>query len=628
MSVNQNERSRSSSREKKPSSSKNPMTSKRTAAAEKKASKRYKPETTDSKSTKRGSFSSWVSTAIEASDSVLVSRGGFLVVVAILVIFGLVMLYSASSIYSYNQTGDYTAVFFKQTIFVAIGAILAIAIALIPYQKYSFKLCVAALIIFIPLLIYVLVVGDAALGARRWIDLGFTTLQPSEFAKIALMLVLAHLVNRCREEGYSKPLIYTMVVACIIPIGLIVVEPDLGTTIIAVIGILAVLWFGGVPKRIVGVLGLSLVVLAVVAVMGTGFRQTRITSWLSPESDPLNSGYQLLSSYYAFGGGGIFGVGLGLSKQKFNWLPQSENDFIFAIVGEELGLLGALVVILLFMALVFLALRVASNAPDALGAMIAGSSGVIIAGQAFLNMLCVVGALPTTGKPLPFFSAGGSSVISTMILVGLILSVSLQSSEATVYDFRREQFTVVNGGNKRGATEGRSSILSRLPNPAAFVAGIVQTPVAETPRRSASSDKIVPISRGRAEQTTRGAKRVPGGQSARGRQAPEQRHVSTQRHVAQLKQAPQLKQAVGSNRTLDRGQSAKRRQPSGQSQPTRTNQPVRQKETARQPQIIKGNFQRRRTPVQTAPSRRRAEAPLSMSSLRINHVKKTGSGRN
>jgi cell division protein FtsW len=356
--------------------------------------------------------------------------------------------------------------------------------------------------------VLVLTDGSDALGARRWIDLGFTTLQPSEFTKIALIMVLAHLVDRCRNYGYTNALIVVMVVACAIPIGLIVVEPDLGTTIIAVFGILAVLWFGGVPKRVVVVLALGLVVLAILAIFGSGFRQSRITSWLDPWSDPQGRGYQLLNSYYAFGGGGVFGVGLGLSRQKFSWLPQSENDFIFAIVGEELGLVGALIVVLLFVGLVFMALKIAQSAPDSFGAMLAGASGILIGLQAFLNMLCVVGALPITGKPLPFFSAGGSSIITTMILVGLILSVSLRSTEANVHDFRREQFTVVRGSSQSGIAPGTtSSVLSRLPNPAALVGALISKQQAPEKAKQSSnavpSGKIIPISRGRAEKLTR-----------------------------------------------------------------------------------------------------------------------------
>lgn len=443
--------------------------------------------------------------------SVLVSRIGFIAVVVALILFGLVMLYSASSIYSYNLYGEYTAIFSNQLKFVAMGVLAAVGLAFFSYRSQLFSvLCMIGLIGSTVLLVAVLFEGTDALGARRWIDLGFTSIQPSEFAKIFLMVVLAYLVDKSRNEGFSLFHIGLMIVSCLIPVGLILLEPDLGTTIIAFVGILAVLWFGGLPKRVVGILGLVVVVVGIVAIFGTGFRQARITSWLDPGSDPQGDGYQLLNSYYAFGGGGIFGVGLGMSKQKFNWLPQGENDFIFAIVGEELGLIGALLVVALFFGFTFFALRIARNAPDALGAMIAGSCGVMVGAQGFLNMLCVVGALPITGKPLPFFSAGGSAFITTMLMVGLVLSVSLQSNAASVYDFRREQFTVVDGGsNKRGAKIGGSdSVLSRLPNPAAIIAGGVRSRTALPDpklarKRSSAPSKVVPISRGKAERKSK-----------------------------------------------------------------------------------------------------------------------------
>lgn len=594
---------------------------------------------------------------ISKPGSVIMTRTGFLVVVGCLVVFGLVMLYSASSIYSYNQHGDYSATFFKQILFVAVGIVIALVTAIIPYQKYSLGLCLICLLAFIPLLIYVLVEGNDALGARRWIDIGFTTLQPSEFAKISLMLVLVQLVHRCREDGYSVALVLFMIVACVVPIGLIIVEPDLGTTIIAVTGILAVLWFGGVPKRVVAVLALGLVVAAVVAVTGTGFRQTRITSWLDPWSDPEVSGYQLLSSYYAFGGGGIFGVGLGLSKQKFNWLPQSENDFLFAIIGEELGLLGAMLVVLLFVLLVVMSLRVAANAPDARGAMIAGACGVIISGQAFLNMLCVVGALPTTGKPLPFFSAGGSSIISTMVLVGLILSVSMQSSEEDVYDFRRGQFTIINGGNRRdGAAAGKGSVLSRLPNPAAAVGAMLpafstKSTAQERARRAgpetraASSQSTVSermANSGRIADTGRsanfGRKAASDRRAGSGRRAGSDRRVDSDRRAG-----PDTRTGLGmragsglgagpgtgtvSSRRADPGRRAGsgRRTLSGTAAAPEKVVPISRGKADRSTREAQAD-RKRREDNQTAASRKReAEAPISLASLRRNRVRSTRS---
>ena len=524
-----------------------------------------------------------------AQGSVVTTRIALLVVVICLLAYGLVMLYSASSIYSYNTFGDYSAVFSKQVILVAIGIFIALIIALIPYYRYSLPLCIIALSVTIPLLGLVLLEGSDALGARRWIDLGFTTVQPSEFAKIALILVMAHLVDRCRENGYSKGLIVVMIVACLIPIGLIVVEPDLGTTIIAVIGILAVLWFGGVPFRVILAIILGLILLAVVAIVGTGFRLNRITAWLDPWSDPQVSGYQLLNSYYAFGGGGIFGVGLGLSRQKFNWLPQSENDFLFAIIGEELGLIGAVFVLLLFIAFVFLALRIARNAPTSLGAMIAGAAGVIIAAQAFLNMLCVVGALPTTGKPLPFFSAGGSSIITTMILVGLVFSVSLQSSEVRVQSFQREQFTMLDGGKQRSSEQGKPrSMLSRLPDPQTIFAS-----------RNLSRENQPSLS----------------GRSSRS---------------SQLNQPFQPSLSGWSSQPSRSNLSGRSSQPNRSSQPSQPSQPGKvipiSRGRAEKALREKKALEHKRPGAQIDQTPRKDLAPISMSSLRRNRVRKSAGG--
>ncbi len=563
-------------------------------------------------SSARGSAGSYSGSSASSGTpfSVVASRIAFIAITGLLLLFGLVMLYSASSITSYAQFDDYSAVFSKQVIFVAIGVVCALIIALIPYEKFSFNFSLAALVFTIPLLAIALIFGDDALGARRWLDIGFTNLQPSEFAKIALMLVMVHLVERCRTHGYSRALIFFMIVACAIPIGLIVAAPDLGTTIIAVVGILAVLWFGGIPRWVVGLLGLAVLIFGAIAIVGTGFRSARMVAWLDPTSDPLGDGYQILNSYYAFGEGGILGVGLGLSRQKFHWLPMSENDFLFAIVGEELGLVGALLVALLFMGLVIASLRIARNAPTATGSMIAGASGVIIGSQAFLNMLVVVGGLPTTGKPLPFFSAGGSSIIATMILVGLILSVSRQSQEANVYDFRREQFEVVDGG---GAFADKArSVLSRLPNPAAAVAGAVR------PKPTAVRTQGVRQQSGRP-QTARSA-------GSRASQTPHTRVPLTQHTRTAAAQRAQTTAAQSSLRRVPRVEQTKRVEHTRRVD-TEKVIPIsrgRAEKSMREAQSLR---QSREARSQTTGAQRpRSEGAISMSSLRRNRVRRSGGG--
>jgi cell division protein FtsW len=411
-------------------------------------------------------------------------------IVAALIVFGLVMLYSSSSVYSYYENGDSASLFVKQLVFVAMGIVFCFITALIPYNILIDKFGKIAWAVTLVLLIATFFLGVTGLGAKRWIDIGFMQLQPSELAKIAIMIVLVQLIDQIHEYGNTRFLNISAVICTVIPIILILIEPDLGTTIIAVVGVLAVLWFGGIPKRHIAIATGVMIVLGIVMISVEGFRQNRLGAFIDPYADPLGSGYQILNSFYAFGDGGLFGVGVGLSRQKFIYLPEAQNDFIFAIVGEELGLFGALTVVALFMGFLYAAFKIASNAPDKRGTMLAGSAAVLIGFQAFLNMLCVVGAAPVTGKPLPFFSAGGTSMISTMILVGLILSVSLQS-KLSVHEQRREQLLIINGGGdlNRHIRPGdkparRSTGGNQLPKSPAMA--------------PAARNKVVPISRARA----------------------------------------------------------------------------------------------------------------------------------
>ena len=203
------------------------------------------------------------------------------------------------------------------------------------------------------------------------------------------------------------------------------------------------------------------VLFALVAIVFTGYRSDRML-FLDPWDDGeggYGNGWQLIHSFYAFADGGLFGVGIGNSREKYLWLPEAETDFIFAIIGEELGLVGALAVVALFMLLLWAGMRIARSAPDNFGAMVAGSCTIMIVFQAFLNIGCVIGLLPTTGKPLPFISSGGSSLIATLIMVGLVLSVSQAAGAPSVYDRRRDDLRVVRAApdDDARATGGRRS---------------------------------------------------------------------------------------------------------------------------------------------------------------------------
>lgn len=389
-----------------------------------------------------------------------------------LTIIGCVMIYSASIAEAASavaletadnpagDSGNALTYLTDQLLFVALGvAAAAVLWRFLPCSIWrSGPMLWIVWGIAIVLLLLTAVMGIAALGATRWLTLGPISLQPSEFAKIALVLVAARLFSDYREGASTAiEMLIRAFVLILIPVALIfTTQSDLGTTVIIAVGILAVMWMGEAPLKLIGgicVLGLIFVVAATVF---TGYRSDRML-FLNPWNDGengLGKGFQLIHSYYAFSEGGLFGVGLGNSREKF-YLPEAETDFIFAVIGEELGLVGALAVIALFILLLYSGMRIARAASDGFGAMVAGSCTLMLVFQAFLNIGCVVGLLPTTGKPLPFVSSGGSSLIATFIMVGLILSVSKEAGGPSIYERRRADLRVVRAaGSPAGAGTG------------------------------------------------------------------------------------------------------------------------------------------------------------------------------
>ena len=370
-----------------------------------------------------------------------------LLVVLALTLLGFVMIYSASSISAIAEESGQASYLTDQLIFAVIGIVAAFVLwKVIPYRFWAGPAIWIVWGVAVVLLLLTALLGLTALGAQRWLLLGPISLQPSEFVKIALILMAAKLFSDLRAGiADSRTFIVQVLLLVAAPTGfLFLTQSDLGTTAIIAVGVLGVMWLGEVPLRAMLITVGALVVFAVLAVVLSSYRGDRFL-YLNPWNDGQGgqgAGYQIIHSYYAFAEGGIFGSGLGNSREKYLYLPESETDFIFAIIGEELGLIGALLVIVAFLVLLWAGLRIARAAADDFGSMIAGALTIMLVFQAFLNIGCAIGVFPTTGKPLPFISSGGSSLIASFMMVGLIMAVS-EDSTKDVYERRRENLRVV-----------------------------------------------------------------------------------------------------------------------------------------------------------------------------------------
>lgn len=360
---------------------------------------------------------------------------------------GCVAIYSASIAEAVDSGTPALSYLTDQLFFVAVGVVVAAALwKFFPCRVWRGPLLFVVWGLALALLLLTALVGTEDLGATRWLSLGPISLQPSEFAKIALVLMAARIFHEFRAGAIDwKQMVVQAFVFVLIPVAVIfVTQSDLGTTVIIAVGILAVMWMGEAPLKLIGAICAMGLVFVVLATVFTGYRSDRML-FLDPWNDGqdgLGKGFQLIHSYYAFSEGGLFGVGLGNSREKY-YLPEAETDFIFAIIGEEGGMLAALVVIALFVLLLYAGMRIAQSAADDFGAMVAGSCTLMLVFQAFLNIGCVVGLLPTTGKPLPFVSSGGSSLIATFIMVGLVLTVSREAAAPSIYEQRRANLRIV-----------------------------------------------------------------------------------------------------------------------------------------------------------------------------------------
>ncbi|MDO4797744.1 MAG: FtsW/RodA/SpoVE family cell cycle protein [Coriobacteriales bacterium] len=364
-----------------------------------------------------------------------------------LVLFGLLMIYSSSSIIGLTgpEYGNDPAYFLiKQLMFVGAGTVLAIALAVFDYHRLTDGLLKVMWVVtvLLLLLVYTRAAGQETYGATRWIQIGSFTLQPSEFAKITILLVGARICEEYYGNGSldAKQAIKLAGIGLVVPLILILRQPDKGTTGVLLLTLIVMCYLSGVSGRIIAAIAVVGLVCALAYAFKDDYARARILTVLDPFRDPFGEGYQLIQGLYAFGSGGITGVGLGFSRQKYNYLPMAHNDFIFAVIGEELGLLGTVGVLVAFGVLLWAGLKIAENAPDLTGRLIAAGCTSLIIIQLLLNVSGVVGIFPLSGKPVPFISYGGSSVLSCLLLVGLVMSVSIRSTlPETAHDRRRAQ---------------------------------------------------------------------------------------------------------------------------------------------------------------------------------------------
>jgi len=354
-----------------------------------------------------------------------------IVIVIALLGVGTVMVLSSSAVWAYYKHNDSLYFLKRQILWVVLGFITMFFLSSYDYWKLK-KLSKAILFITIVLLITVLIpgIGVEINYARRWIGFGSLTFQPSEFAKLSMIIYLASSLSRKREhlENFFVGVVPILVVLGII-CSLILIQPDLSTAVIIAITVVVMLFAGGTKtSHLVGLMLLS-VPAGIFLILSEEYRRKRLFSFLNPWADKQDTGYHIIQSLYALGSGGLLGVGLGQSRQKFFYLPEPQTDFIFAILGEELGFIGGLLVILLFALFVWRGCKIALAARDYFGCVLAFGITALIGIQALINLAVVTASMPVTGMPLPFISFGGSSMVITMAGVGILLNISKYTND-------------------------------------------------------------------------------------------------------------------------------------------------------------------------------------------------------
>jgi cell division protein FtsW len=344
---------------------------------------------------------------------------------------GILMVYSASNAVSRESRGDSYYFLKKQVLWCCIGLLAMTIAASFNYRKYkSLAWPLLGLSCILLVFVYIPGIGIRISGGARWIRIWKLSFQPVELAKLALVICIAKLLNRNGDEIRNfKSGIFPGLLLLTVFIALIIKQPDFGSLVIMALVTFIMLFVGGAKINQMAWVTLVAVVLAAIAVLIEPYRLRRLLIFLDPWKDPKGAGYHIIQSFYALGCGGILGTGLGAGMQKLHYLPTPHNDFIFSVIGEELGLIGAVFITVLFMAIVWRGIHIALSTRNRFGSMLAFGIASLIGIQAIINIGVVTGSLPTKGLTLPFISSGGTSILISMISVGILLNISKDAQQ-------------------------------------------------------------------------------------------------------------------------------------------------------------------------------------------------------
>lgn len=343
----------------------------------------------------------------------------------LLVFIGIIMVFSASFVQSSFKHHD--AYFFlkRNTIYAILGFISMIIMSNIDYRFWEKNAKTIGIVAIVLLLLVLTPLGIKANGARRWLGVGAFTIQPAEIAKFATIIITAKLIEKRYDKikSLTKGVLPLILIPCLF-FGLIMLQPNMSTAGTIILVTFVMIFVAGMDMKFVGAMFGCGVALFLALGLTSEYRLKRILSFLDPFQDPLGNGYQVIQGLYALGSGGLFGMGLGKSQQKWFYIPEPQNDFIFAIIGEELGLIGCAVVIMLFVILVYRCVRIALKCSNVFACMVVMGIGAQIGIQAALNIAVATSSMPVTGVALPFVSYGGTSLVIFMSAIGIVLNIS------------------------------------------------------------------------------------------------------------------------------------------------------------------------------------------------------------